>query len=105
MPIRQRAGDLDRRVGGSACSVRSPWAWATTRRIISSMPTHPALSYFDHPPMMAWVEMAGLSFPGRERRVGPADRLHRAVRRVDVDPGPADGRYYGDGPDSWRRWP
>src|ERR1700722_19871640 len=22
---------------------------------------HPALSYFDHPPMMAWVEMAGLS--------------------------------------------
>jgi hypothetical protein len=26
--------------------------------------THPALSYFDHPPMMAWVEMAGLSLPG-----------------------------------------
>ena len=25
---------------------------------------HPALSYFDHPPMMAWVEMAGLSLPG-----------------------------------------
>ena len=22
---------------------------------------HPALSYYDHPPMMAWVEMAGLS--------------------------------------------
>ncbi len=26
--------------------------------------THPALSYFDHPPMMAWVEMAGLALPG-----------------------------------------
>jgi 4-amino-4-deoxy-L-arabinose transferase-like glycosyltransferase len=26
--------------------------------------THPSLSYFDHPPMMAWVEMAGLSLPG-----------------------------------------
>jgi 4-amino-4-deoxy-L-arabinose transferase-like glycosyltransferase len=25
---------------------------------------HPALSYFDHPPMMAWVEMAGLALPG-----------------------------------------
>ena len=22
---------------------------------------HPALSYYDHPPMMAWVEMAGLT--------------------------------------------
>src|SRR5437868_1590909 len=26
--------------------------------------THPALSYFDHPPMMAWVEMVGLAFSG-----------------------------------------
>src|SRR5437764_2042209 len=26
--------------------------------------THPAPSYFDHPPMMAWVEMAGLALPG-----------------------------------------
>jgi hypothetical protein len=26
--------------------------------------THPSLSYFDHPPMMAWVEMAGLTLPG-----------------------------------------
>jgi hypothetical protein len=26
--------------------------------------THPALSYFDHPPMMAWIEMAGLALPG-----------------------------------------
>jgi hypothetical protein len=26
--------------------------------------THPALSYFDHPPMMAWVERAGLALPG-----------------------------------------
>jgi hypothetical protein len=26
--------------------------------------THPALSYFDHPPMVAWVEMAGLAIPG-----------------------------------------
>ena len=26
--------------------------------------THPALSYFDHPPMMAWVERVGLSIPG-----------------------------------------
>ncbi len=25
---------------------------------------HPALSYFDHPPMMAWVEMAGLALSG-----------------------------------------
>jgi hypothetical protein len=25
---------------------------------------HPGLSYFDHPPMMAWVEMAGLALPG-----------------------------------------
>jgi hypothetical protein len=25
---------------------------------------HPALSYFDHPPMMAWIEMAGLSLSG-----------------------------------------
>jgi 4-amino-4-deoxy-L-arabinose transferase-like glycosyltransferase len=24
---------------------------------------HPALSYFDHPPMMAWIEMAGLALP------------------------------------------
>jgi Dolichyl-phosphate-mannose-protein mannosyltransferase len=23
--------------------------------------THPALSYYDHPPMMAWIEMAGLT--------------------------------------------
>jgi Dolichyl-phosphate-mannose-protein mannosyltransferase len=26
--------------------------------------THPSLSYFDHPPMMAWVEIAGLALPG-----------------------------------------
>ncbi len=26
--------------------------------------THPALSYYDHPPMMAWVEMLGLASPG-----------------------------------------
>ena len=26
--------------------------------------THPAPSYFDHPPMMAWVEMAGLALLG-----------------------------------------
>lgn len=26
--------------------------------------THPALSYFDHPPMMAWVGMLGLSITG-----------------------------------------
>ncbi len=25
---------------------------------------HPALSYYDHPPMMAWVEMAGLTLSG-----------------------------------------
>ncbi len=25
---------------------------------------HPALSYYDHPPMMAWVEMAGLALAG-----------------------------------------
>jgi 4-amino-4-deoxy-L-arabinose transferase-like glycosyltransferase len=25
---------------------------------------HPALSYFDHPPMMSWIEMAGLALPG-----------------------------------------
>jgi 4-amino-4-deoxy-L-arabinose transferase-like glycosyltransferase len=25
---------------------------------------HPALSYYDHPPMMAWVEMLGLAMPG-----------------------------------------
>ena len=25
---------------------------------------HPALGYYDHPPMMAWVELAGLSVPG-----------------------------------------
>ena len=25
---------------------------------------HPALSYYDHPPMMAWVEMAGLALSG-----------------------------------------
>jgi len=25
---------------------------------------HPALSYFDHPPMMAWIEMLGLAMPG-----------------------------------------
>ena len=41
--------------------------------------THPALSYFDHPPMMAWVEMAGLTLPGAEHiGLGPADRLHRS---------------------------
>ncbi len=26
--------------------------------------THPALGYYDHPPMMAWIEMVGLSLPG-----------------------------------------
>jgi len=26
---------------------------------------HPALSYYDHPPMMAWVEMAGLTLVGK----------------------------------------
>ena len=26
---------------------------------------HPALGYYDHPPMMAWIEMLGLSLPGR----------------------------------------
>jgi hypothetical protein len=26
--------------------------------------THPALSYYDHPPMMAWVEKVGLALPG-----------------------------------------
>ncbi len=25
---------------------------------------HPSLSYYDHPPLMAWVEMAGLSLAG-----------------------------------------
>jgi hypothetical protein len=25
---------------------------------------HPALSYYDHPPMMAWIEMAGLALAG-----------------------------------------
>ena len=32
---------------------------------------HPALSYYDHPPMMAWVEMAGLALSARERPLGP----------------------------------
>jgi len=27
---------------------------------------HPALSYYDHPPMMAWVEMLGLALPRSE---------------------------------------
>ena len=46
---------------------------------------HPALSYFDHPPMMAWVEMAGLALSrGVTARLGPADRLHRAVCRIDA---------------------
>jgi 4-amino-4-deoxy-L-arabinose transferase-like glycosyltransferase len=27
---------------------------------------HPALGYYDHPPMMAWIEMLGLSLPGAE---------------------------------------
>src|SRR5271166_5931856 len=26
--------------------------------------SHPALGYYDHPPMMAWIEMLGLSLPG-----------------------------------------
>ena len=26
--------------------------------------THPALGYYDHPPMMAWIEMLGLALPG-----------------------------------------
>ena len=26
--------------------------------------THPALGYYDHPPMMAWIELLGLSLPG-----------------------------------------
>ena len=25
---------------------------------------HPALSYYDHPPMMAWIEMSGLAVTG-----------------------------------------
>ena len=28
---------------------------------------HPALSYFDHPPMMSWIEMMGLALPGAGR--------------------------------------
>jgi Dolichyl-phosphate-mannose-protein mannosyltransferase len=27
---------------------------------------HPALSYYDHPPMMAWIEMAGLGLTGAQ---------------------------------------
>jgi 4-amino-4-deoxy-L-arabinose transferase-like glycosyltransferase len=27
---------------------------------------HPSLGYYDHPPMMAWIEMAGLAFPGAD---------------------------------------
>jgi hypothetical protein len=27
---------------------------------------HPALSYYDHPPMMAWIEMAGLALAGAD---------------------------------------
>ncbi len=27
---------------------------------------HPSLGYYDHPPMMAWIEMAGLTLPGAE---------------------------------------
>lgn len=26
--------------------------------------SHPALGYYDHPPMMAWIEMLGLALPG-----------------------------------------
>src|SRR6516165_5629425 len=26
--------------------------------------THPALGYYDHPPMMAWIEMLGLTLAG-----------------------------------------
>ena len=25
---------------------------------------HPSLGYYDHPPMMAWIEIAGLALPG-----------------------------------------
>jgi hypothetical protein len=34
---------------------------------------HPALSYFDHPPMIAWV-IGGSIFPGQERARRPARR-------------------------------
>lgn len=32
---------------------------------------HPALSYFDHPPMMAWIERAGLRVLGDESPLAP----------------------------------
>ncbi len=52
---------------------------------------HPSLSYYDHPPMMAWVEMAGLAMSGfRGVRMGVADRFYPAVRRLDLDPGAVD---------------
>ena len=52
---------------------------------------HPALSYYDHPPMMAWVEMAGVGI-ARPRRLqlGVADWFYRAFRGLDLAAGPAD---------------
>ena len=51
---------------------------------------HPALSYYDHPPMMAWVEMAGLALSAtRGVRLGAADRLHPAFRGLDLASGAA----------------
>ena len=46
---------------------------------------HPDLSYYDHPPMLAWVEMAR---PGGHRRDllagGAAVRVHRPVCRIHL---------------------
>ena len=52
---------------------------------------HPALSYYDHPPMMAWVEMAGLTLSAtRASAWALADRLHRAFWGFDVAAGAGD---------------
>ena len=54
--------------------------------------THPALGYYDHPPMMAWIEMLGLCAPrGRSVDLGNSNRLHRTVCRLNLAARQSDG--------------
>ena len=83
--------DVDRRIGlWFALSVRSTLGLGNDEAYHFLYAAHPALSYYDHPPMMAWVEMAGLD-PVRGRRVGlgDPDRLHPAFWGLDVAAGAA----------------
>ena len=46
---------------------------------------HPDLSYYDHPPMLAWVETIGLTFSGSPfSAAGAPVGFHPPLRRLDL---------------------